>query len=79
MKRYSSREVLRLLYADGWYEVDVVGSHHQFKHPVKPGRVTVKHPDKEIPPKTLISIERQYGICIRNPPRGERRQGHEQE
>lgn len=35
------REVLALLRADGWYEVGNRGSHHQFKHPTKPGRVTV--------------------------------------
>ena len=42
-----------MLKADGWYEVNVVGSHHQFKHPIKPGRCTLKHPDKDIPRKTL--------------------------
>lgn len=62
MKSYSSRETITLLKNDGWYEVNVVGSHHQFKHPVKPGRTTVKHPDKSIPLKTLRSIERQSGL-----------------
>lgn len=65
MKSYSSREVIKALEADGWYLVNVVGSHHQFKHPVKKGRVTVKHPDKDIPPKTLRSIERQSGLTFR--------------
>lgn len=65
MKSYSSREVLKALKDDGWYEVNVVGSHHQFKHPTKPGRVTVKHPDKDIPRKTLDSIERQSGLRFR--------------
>ena len=65
MKSYSSQEVLAALKADGWYEVNVVGSHHQFKHPAKPGRVTVKHPDKDIPRKTLDSIERQSGLRFR--------------
>ena len=59
MKSYSSREVLKMLKADGWYEVNVVGSHHQFKHP------TLKHPDKDIPRKTLDSIERQSGLLFR--------------
>ena len=59
MKSYSSREVIKMLKADGWYEVACVGSHHQFKHPEKKGRVTVKHPDGDIPPKTLKSIESQ--------------------
>ncbi len=54
-----------MLKADGWYEVNVVGSHHQFKHPNKPGRVTLKHPDKDIPRKTLDSIERQSGLQFR--------------
>lgn len=54
-----------MLIADGWYEVNCVGSHHQFKHPAKPGRVTVKHPDKDIPRKTLDSIERQSGLKFR--------------
>ena len=53
MKSYSSREVIKMLKADGWYEVNVEGSHHQFKHPTKKGRTTVKHPDKDIPFKTL--------------------------
>ena len=38
MKSYSSREVIKKLTADGWYEVNVTGSHHQFKHPTKKGR-----------------------------------------
>lgn len=62
MKSYSSREVLKILKDDGWYEVNCVGSHHQFKHPSKSGRVTVKHPDKDIPIKTLKRIEEQSGL-----------------
>nr|DAI69215.1 MAG TPA: putative RNA binding protein [Bacteriophage sp.] len=65
MKSYSSREVTKMLLADGWYEVNVVGSHHQFKHPTKPGRVTVKSPCKNIPRKTLDSIEKQSGLKFR--------------
>ena len=65
MRSYSSREVIRILKADGWFEVGSVGSHHQFKHLNKPGRVTVKHPTKDIPRKTLDSIERQSGLLFR--------------
>ena len=65
MKSYSSREAIQLLKADGWFEVNVVGSHHQFKHPPKKGRVTVKHPDKDIPRKTLASIERRSWLLFR--------------
>ena len=63
MRTYSSREVIQALIADGWYELKGNGSsHRQFKHPVRPGRVTVKHPCKGIPRKTLDSIERQSGL-----------------
>lgn len=62
MKSYSSREVIKILEENGWYLVNTVGSHRQYKHPTKKGRVTVKHPDKDIPPKTLRSIEKQSGL-----------------
>ena len=65
MKGYSSREVIRMLEKDGWFLVAVAGSHQQYKHPAKSGRVTVKHPDKDIPRKTLDSIERQSGLRFR--------------
>ena len=65
MKSYSSREVIKMLKADGWYEVNVEGSHHQYKHPTKTGRTTVKHPDKDIPVKTLRRIEEQSGLKFR--------------
>jgi predicted RNA binding protein YcfA (HicA-like mRNA interferase family) len=56
-----SREIIRRLESEGWKLVRVSGSHHQFKHPDKPGRVTVKHPDGDIPAGTLRSIEKQAG------------------
>ena len=64
MKSYSSREVLKALKADGWYEVACDGDHHQFKHPTKKGRVTLTHPRKDIPIKTLKSIEKQSSIIL---------------
>jgi predicted RNA binding protein YcfA (HicA-like mRNA interferase family) len=60
-----SRGVIRRLRADGWYEVNQVGSHKQFKHPTKLGRVTVVHPNRNIPIGTLKSIEKQAGIKLR--------------
>lgn len=62
MKSYSSREILKMLKADGWYEVRCVGDHHQFRHETKPGLVTLPHPRKDLPPKTLKSIEQQSGL-----------------
>jgi len=62
MKSYSSREVIRILKKDGWYEVACDGDHHQFKHRHKKGRVTITHPKKDIPIGTLKSIEKQSGL-----------------
>ena len=64
MKSYSSREVIKMLEADGWVLIRITGSHHHFKHPTKPGLVTVKHPDKDIPRKTLKSISLQSGLIF---------------
>lgn len=60
----TSREVLKMLKADGWYQVNTVGSHIQLKHPTKPGRVTVPHPKKDIPVGTLKSMEKQSGLKL---------------
>lgn len=62
MKSYSSREVIRILQEDGWFEVGCEGDHHQFKHLTKKGRVTVTHPKKDIPLPTLKRIQQQAGI-----------------
>lgn len=62
MKSYSSREVIRALLDDGWREVNCEGDHHQFKHPTKPGKVTVTHPVKDIPTRTLKNIGKQAGL-----------------
>ncbi len=57
----NSKQVIKKLETAGWYLARVKGSHHQFKHPDKPGLVTVKHPDGDIPKATLHSIGRQAG------------------
>lgn len=62
MKSYSSRELIQILKSDGWQEVNCVGDHHQFKHPKKKGRVTITHPKKDLPRRTVESILRQAGI-----------------
>ena len=57
------RDVIRLIEADGWKMVATRGSHRQFKHPSKPGRVTIAgHPKDELAPGTLNSILRQAGL-----------------
>jgi predicted RNA binding protein YcfA (HicA-like mRNA interferase family) len=57
------REVIRRLEADGWCLVATSGSHRQFKHKAKPGRVTVSgHPGDDMPKGTLASVRRQAGL-----------------
>ena len=52
------------LKSDGWVEVARRGSHVQFKHATKKGRVTVPHPKKDIPIGTLRSIEKQAALKL---------------
>jgi len=61
----SSRTVIRLLMDDGWFEVGQTGSHRHFKHPRKPGKVTVPHPRKDLSIKTLRSIETHSGVDLK--------------
>jgi len=60
-----SSDIIAALETDGWYEVRVKGSHHHFKHPDKPGIVTVPHPRKDVPIGTVRAIEKQSGVKLR--------------
>lgn len=54
------REVIKLIEQDGWYLVTTRGSHRQYKHPAKPGRVTIAgHPSHDFAPGTLNSVLKQ--------------------
>ena len=52
----NSGKLIGMLRQDGWVHVATKGSHRQFRHPTKPGRVTVPHPDKDIPRGTVASM-----------------------
>lgn len=56
-----SRKLIRRLVDDGWVLVRTKGSHHQFRHPSKPGLMTVPHPTRDLPIGTLRSVFRQAG------------------
>jgi len=57
------REVIQMLEADGWFLVAMRGSHRQFKHRAKPGRVTIAgKPSDDLAPGTLNSIFKQAQI-----------------
>ena len=62
---FSSRDIIIMLEKDGWLFIKATGDHHHFKHPVKPGKVTVPHPVKDIKIGTLKNIERQAGLKFR--------------
>ena len=60
------RTLLRLLHDDGWVLVATRGSHRQFKHAAKAGRVTVPgKPSDDLAPGTLNSILKQAGLTRR--------------
>jgi len=58
----NSKEIIKLLEKDGWYKNNQKGSHCQFKHPNKQGKVTIPHPRKDLPIKTVNSILKQAGL-----------------
>ena len=59
-----SRTLIKQLQAGGWKHVRTTGDHWHFRHPDKPGTVTVPHPKKDLPVGTLKSIEKQAGIRL---------------
>jgi predicted RNA binding protein YcfA (HicA-like mRNA interferase family) len=55
-------EIEREIRADGWYHVKTTGSHKHFKHPSKPGKVTIPQHRGDLHPKTLDTIRKQAGL-----------------
>lgn len=65
------RDAIKLIEADGWYLVVTKGSHRQYKHPTKLGRVTVAgHPSHDLAPGTFSSILKQ--AQLKSPKNSER-------
>ncbi len=56
------REIEKLLLKDGWRNVDTRGSHYQYEHPTKPGKVTVPRHSGDINIKTVHSILKAAGL-----------------
>lgn len=55
----NSRRIIKKLRNDGWFLHHTKGDHQQYKHSIKPGKVTITHPKKDIPVGTLRNIYRQ--------------------
>ncbi len=59
----TAREAIRIVERDGWYHVRTKGSHRHFRHPVKPGTVTIPGPlGKNLPRGTYNGILKQAGL-----------------
>nr|DAG52709.1 MAG TPA: toxin [Caudoviricetes sp.] len=56
------REIQKIILKDGWELDRTAGSHHQYKHPTKPGIVTIPNHRGDIPPATIKSILKQAGL-----------------
>ena len=62
------RDVIAMIEQDGWWLVRTTGSHRQYRHPVKPGTVTVAGKlNLDVPPGTLNSILKQAGLKGQQP------------
>lgn len=59
---FSSKQLIKLIKADGWELASINGDHHNYTHPTKPGRVTVTHPVRDMPKGTANSILKQAGL-----------------
>ena len=58
----NSKELIKELIKDGWFEDRVNGSHHVFKHPVKPGHLSVPHPKKDLGPGLVAKLKKAAGL-----------------
>ncbi len=57
------REIIKIIENDSWYLKRTKGSHRQFKHPTRSGKVTIAgHERDDLHPKTEISILKQAGL-----------------
>ena len=57
------RDLIKKVEKDGWQYMYTTGSHRHFKHPEKPGKVTIPgHPGDDVPPGTLSSVLKQVGL-----------------
>jgi len=62
------REIVRLIEGDGWQLSRQRGSHRQYAHPTKPGKVTIAgHANQDVPKGTAANILRQAGLRRPNP------------
>ena len=56
------REIEKILKDDGWYLKNVKGSHYQYVHPMKPGKISIPNHPGDLDPRTIKSIMKQAGL-----------------
>lgn len=56
------RELEKIVLDDGWFLADVRGSHHQYRHLTKPGKVTIPNHRGDIPQRVVNSVLKQAGL-----------------
>ena len=56
------REMEKIILADGWFLDDIKGSHHQYKHPSKSGKVKIPNHPGDIPKRVVNYILKQAGL-----------------
>ena len=62
----TAKQVEKIILADGWTAYNQNGSHRQYKHPIKKGRVTIPFHKGDLPIMTFKSIFKQAGLDYRN-------------
>lgn len=58
----TAKELEKILKSDGWFQVAQVGSHRQFKHPTKTGKITIPIHSGDVNIKTANTILKQAGL-----------------
>jgi len=61
-----SSDIIKILKKDGRVIHNIRGSHHQFKHKEKSGKITILHPKSDLPKRTTKSIFTQAGLNWRD-------------
>ena len=61
-KRYTADELIKMLKKDGWYLVGTVGSHYQFEHATKEGKISIPYHKGTIHPKVATNIIKDAGL-----------------
>ncbi|MBR1648250.1 MAG: type II toxin-antitoxin system HicA family toxin [Alphaproteobacteria bacterium] len=60
--RYTAEKLMKILKKDGWYVVNTEGSHYQFEHETKEGKIAVPYHKGDVHPKVATNILKKAGL-----------------